>query len=149
MTIIIDHLEYSKSTGVFTNWKTGHSFECLSKDGYIKLWFRGEKKLAHRLAWYFYTGSWPLDQLDHINGIRNDNRLHNLRQASMADNCHNRCLNKNNTTGFKGVYKRDGFWVAGIRFQGEKIHLGVFDTPEEAANAYNAAASKYFGAFVR
>lgn len=89
-------------------------------------------------------------QVDHINGNRLDNRKVNLRLCSNSFNLGNRGANKNNTSGFKGVgASKHGRFVAKIQVNRKYIHLGYFDTPIEAAHAYNQGAEKYFGEFAK
>lgn len=90
-------------------------------------------------------------QVDHQNGNTLDFRSRNLRFASHAENMWNRGLQKNNTSGYKGVSfdKEKGTWKAMIGFEGRKIHLGYFASAEKAADAYRAAAIKYHGRFAR
>lgn len=85
---------------------------------------------------------------DHINGNTLDNRRENLRTCSKKENLRNRGKQKNNVSGYKGVYRhRDGAWVAKIQVDGKHRALGSFKTKEEAAFVYNNAAKKYFGEF--
>ncbi len=89
--------------------------------------------------------------VDHINGNTLDNRKQNLRVCSRTDNTRNMKLSKRNTTGYKGVafYKRDSRWVARITVNRNRIHIGYYITPEEAAIAYDENAIRYFGEFAR
>lgn len=90
-------------------------------------------------------------KVDHINGNGLDNRKQNLRLATTQENGYNRKVNKNNTSGYKGVvyHKRDKRYQCSIKINGKRIHLGYFKTAIEAAKAYNEAAIKYFGEFAR
>jgi hypothetical protein len=88
---------------------------------------------------------------DHIDGNGLNNRESNLRSATHTQNMCNRGKQRNNTSGFKGVYfhKRARRWAAQIKLNQRWIYLGLFDEPEEAAHVYDAAALKYFGEFAR
>lgn len=88
--------------------------------------------------------------IDHRNGDRLDNRFENLRLASRTQNSGNRTGSKNNTTGYKGVKadkNRQNVWIAQISDNGKRFCLGYFNSPEEAALAYNEAALRVFGEF--
>lgn len=102
----------------------------------------------------FLLGLVPGDrrEADHANGKTLDNRRSNLRIASHADNMRNVRRKRNNRCGFKGVEIGHGAVIkfkARITYQGERIHLGMFSTPEEAHAAYCEAAVRYFGAYAR
>jgi AP2 domain/HNH endonuclease len=88
-------------------------------------------------------------EVDHKNGDSLDNRRNNLRPATKANNMRNRTLQANNTTGFKGVIRGNGKWVAQATFNGRRIYLGTFDTPELAARAFDAFAIEWHGDFAR
>lgn len=87
--------------------------------------------------------------VDHINGDTLDNRKCNLRVCTSAENIRNRKLHKNSISGYKGVRKQGKNWRATIRANDKRIFLGVFNTKEEAAAAYNEASKKYHGEFAR
>jgi len=88
---------------------------------------------------------------DHINGDTLDNRKENLRICEQPENSRNRKINKENQSGYKGVYWeiRRRKWRATIRANKKKISLGYFNTPEEAHKAYCEASKKYHGEFGR
>lgn len=119
------------------------------RDGYWRVNVLGKEYLAHRLAWLLAFGSWPVNQIDHINGIRDDNRLSNLREASAGDNAKNSGLYSSNRSGARGVCRRKGRWVAQIQVNGQRLHLGSFPTIEAASATYKARAKQEFGAFFR
>lgn len=112
--------------------------------GYRQITIDGKKQLLHRLIWMYHYGELP-DQIDHINGQRSDNRIENLRECSYSQNHGNKRLNKNNTSGFKGVFldKRDGFWFVYMAHQ----YIGRSRSIKEAADMYDKAAEEHFGKF--
>jgi len=118
--------------------------------GYLKIRLDGGGQYySHRLAWLYTHGSWPDDYIDHKNGVKDDNRIANLRPCSNTQNQHNAGLSVTNTSGFKGVCwaKDTGKWQASIRVDGKSKYLGQFNDIEVAANAYRAAAAFYQGEF--
>lgn len=92
-----------------------------------------------------------LINVDHINGIKRDNRDENLRLATDSQNGANRKISSHNTTGYKGVKWRDDYqsYYAYIKVNDKWLHLGAFDDPVIAAHCYDNAARKYFGKFAR
>ncbi|HEY7297610.1 MAG TPA: HNH endonuclease [Xanthobacteraceae bacterium] len=115
--------------------------------GYRSIRIDGVLYLEHRLAWFYVHGKHPRRQIDHRNRIRTDNRIANLRECSCAQN---RCnVVTRNATGFKGVYRHYEKWQTHIQLRGKRIYLGVHDTPEAAAAAYDNGAHRYHGEFAR
>lgn len=103
-----------------------------------------------RLAWFYMTGAWPAFQLDHYDCDPLNNRWANLREATSLQNGFNRRLQRNNTTGFKGVKKtKEGRFQARITADRKTIHLGTFGTVAEAAQAYQTAAVTVHAEFAR
>lgn len=113
------------------------------KTGYVAIGINGHMYRSHRLAWLHFYGEWPKHQIDHINGIRSDNRIENIRQATSAENCQNKIIQ--NTSGYPGVHLNSRLrkWIAKICINSQRIYLGVFDKSEDAYAAYCAAKSKY------
>ena len=100
---------------------------------------------AHRVAWSIHYGEWPSNQIDHINGIRADNSIANLRVVTPQENSRNRTMNRDNTSGVCGVswFKRLKKWKVQIKVDGRMIHLGLFDSIEDAAAARAEASARY------
>jgi hypothetical protein len=159
-------LHYDPTTGVFTwlprptstrhgrTWNTryvGTRAGTVDSHGHVQIKVNGRLHLAHRLAWLYAHGEWPVAGLDHINGVRDDNRLANLRPATESQNAANRRTPITNTSGFKGVswHKDRRRWQATIMVASKQSYLGLFDTPEAAHAAYAAAAREHHGEFAR
>jgi hypothetical protein len=121
-------------------------------NGYLRLAIKGSTYSATRVAWLLMTGEWPssLFVIDHINRDTTDNRWVNLRLATISENGANAKMRCDNKSGFKGVsWGADrGKWRAHIQINSKVIQLGCYETAEEAVEAYQAAAEKYFGDFV-
>lgn len=117
--------------------------------GYANIQIKGKVSYAvHRIVFYMNHG-WLPDSIDHINNIRNDNRIANMRPANKASNAMNRSFNKNNKSGFKGVdfIKRRNVFRAQIQKDGKKIIIGTYDNAEDAHNAYCMASKLTHGIF--
>ena len=145
-------LHYSEETGEFTWIKTragtalaGSIAGNIHIKGYRIISIFGKLYKAHRLAWLYTYGKWPEDQIDHINGNRDDNRIDNLRDVSSLENSRNskiRCTNKSGVTGICR-YKRNNKWVAQISVKGKVINLGHFDNFNDAVIARKMAETKH------
>lgn len=150
---LLEVIAYEPLTGEFTwkvnaakNVKAGRRAGCVKKTGYVLVAIDKEQFLGHRLAWFFVHGEWPKQHLDHINGDRADNRLGNLRLATVAENMQNlRGASRASSTGLLGVsrsQKGDGF-RASIRVNGVRKHLGTFPSADLAYQAYLAAKREF------
>jgi hypothetical protein len=137
---------YDPITGIFTRIKTvnnrakANQIAGCKMNGYLCIRIKPNRYGAHRLAWLYMTGKWPDKFIDHINHNREDNRWCNLREANFLENARNFKIGKNNTSGFKGIckkqYKNYEAWRAFCRVGGKPIYLGTFKTKEEASKAY-------------
>jgi hypothetical protein len=109
----------------------------MMQNGYRKLKFCGKQYLTHRVAWLLHYGSWPIGDIDHIDGNPSNNRLDNLRDVSHSINLQNRkSATRKNKTGFLGVVKRKNKYAAHITKNGKQVYLGLFETAEFAHQAY-------------
>ncbi len=146
-------LDYNPDTGIFTRKvstsnrvKVGDVAGCSNGRGYLRIQVQSRDYQAHRLAWLYVNGEWPKDQLDHINRVRTDNRISNLRDVTQKQNQQNRSTNSDSTSGHPGVYwhKQSSKWRAQITHNKKNIHLGCFNTIEEAIAARKAAEKLYW-----
>ena len=138
---VTEHLSYDQATGLFTVRKTNRVVGTLSMDGYVKVRdpFDKQIKMAHRLAWFYVTSRWPNSQIDHINGVRSDNRFLNLRESTPGENMQNmQRARRDNRVDLIGAnfHSPSNRWRSQIKLNGKKIHLGYFDTAYDAHLAY-------------
>lgn len=118
--------------------------------GYRRIRIDGIRIMEHRLIWAFVNGKWPDNEIDHINTIRAENRISNLREATHSQNTINQPKRSTNTSGFKGVsIDPYGRWRADIWLNGKQQYLGRYRTPTEASKSYRLAARKLHGEFAR
>jgi hypothetical protein len=154
-------LDYDPDTGLLTwrEWRgsarAGAVAGYKNADGYIKFLVRGRTHLSHRIIWSMVYGVWPKLPLDHINRVRDDNRLSNLRLATQAQNMMNLRRKPRFTpdgtpipTG-ANLHRKSGRWIGRIRANRLFHYLGSFGTAAEAGAAYRAAARVLHGAFAQ
>jgi HNH endonuclease/AP2 domain len=148
---LMELLRYDPETGEFY-WRArnGNRAGGVSGDGYWYIMIDGKSYLAHRLAWLYVHGYFP-EELDHINRIRSDCRIVNLREATRSQGRMNSSVHRDNRSGFKGVSwdKRADKYRAQIAFRGKNVQLGSFGTAREAAMAYDYVAVRVFKEFAR
>lgn len=135
--LLKEKYNYDPLTGVFTNRITlnsnspaGKVAGTLHKRGYIRMGVNGKYYQAHRLAWLYYYGCWPENTIDHINQVKDDNRIINLRDVTLSVNC----LNRGKPKGY--TQQKSGRYIARTTVNGVEMCLGTYDTPEEAHQAY-------------
>lgn len=152
-----DLLDYDPETGVFC-WRNaagrngripaGTIAGYGSSDGHLQIRIGGRSFFLHRLAWLYVHGRWPAHQIDHRDGNPANNALSNLREATHAQNKWNEKARR--CDGRKGVRRLGRRWQAAIRIGGgHRLHLGTFDTADQAHAAYAAAALVHHGEFAR
>jgi hypothetical protein len=154
-----DNFNYDPETGKFTRkkdsglhnqWKAGREVGSLSDGGYVTLSLHKKNYKAHRVAWAIMTGSWPSLEIDHINGVKDDNRWCNLRQAHHHENMANSKKYRTNKSGYKGVQKvGPSAWMAIVKAKGESYYLGCFGCPTAAYIARISKVKELHGEFMR
>lgn len=145
---LIELLSYDPKSGIFS-WKikrgnrtnVNGTAGSLKEDGYNVIGLKGKLYSSHRLAWIYVYGEWPKGQIDHINHIRNDNRIDNLRDVSASENSMNRLISNANTSGCIGVCwdKEKTKWEARIKTSGKQKHIGYFKNKIDAIIARKMA----------
>ena len=149
-------LEYDEDTGEFT-WLIslsnrgviGQAVGSTRDDDYRVTSIYGKPYLMHRLAFLYMTGEFPKLWIDHINKDPSDNRWINLRECSPSQNNHNRALQRQNNSGYKGIgwLPKIQKWRARITINGKEIHLGVYIDIRDAINNWNKAAVEHHKEF--
>lgn len=141
-----ENFSYDPSTGdLFRITSNGLSKPYRATDayGYIYVEFKGRQYKGHRII-FMVQGIDPEGlEVDHIDGIKTNNRWENLRLVSHHENLKNRRRRKANSSGIVGVRNDRGRWAAIICVEGKYKHLGSFETKEEAAQARKEAEKKY------
>ena len=136
--LIESKYEYKPETGEFlrkhdvNQYLAGNAAGSIKKsDGYIYIHFGQKAYAAHRLAWIVTYGESPKCDIDHINGVRNDNRILNLRAVNRSLNLHNSSARTRNTSGHKGIVyvpKGKRKWLAQVMINYKHYYIGVFHT---------------------
>lgn len=150
--ILRERLHYDPLTGIFT-WKVSFGVGANSRvgkvagsysDGYVTIRIDRRTYRAHRLAWLYTTGEWPVNQIDHWDTDRGNNRFTNLRDVPSRVNAQNR-RNPSivSAGGVIGVRKRGEKFIAKIAINGRYTHLGMFETADLAHAAYVEAKRKF------
>lgn len=153
LEILHQQIHYNPDTGVFTSLvsrannkiKVGSVLGSVHGGGYSWIAINNRRYSSHRLAFFYMTGKFPENGVDHINHDKLDNRWCTLREATQNNNCKNRSIGKNNKSGVVGVFWNTnlGKWGCCICVYGKNKHLGLFTDKQEAVNARKQAEDKY------
>jgi hypothetical protein len=148
--------KYEPNTGVLTHavntpprGKLGTEVGWINGHGYRRISIKGREYPAHKVIWMWMTGTYPLNDIDHIDGDRSNNSWTNLRLSTRSQNLMNQGRKPNNKSGFKGVTSRGGSHSAQFRIGGKIVRIGSFSTAREAAEAYDREVVKYQGQFAK
>jgi hypothetical protein len=143
---------YDPSTGTFT-WivprrkcSVGAIVGSKETRGYLVAKIDYQRYYVHRLAWLYMTGDWPVDEIDHIDMNKSNNKWENLRSVSTKQNMENVGLKKSNRTGVTGVSwsKTHGYWLARIKHNYKSITIGYFKDFDSAVDARKKAEKRLF-----
>jgi len=156
LALLDEILAYDPETGAFLNKKRRGTRAAglpkakkLKGGGYLNLRICGTLHKAHRLAFYIHHRREPEGDIDHIDGNKRNNRISNLREASRSNNCCNKRIHTNNTSGVKGVDWHSNRWRARILAHGVSQCIGRFKTIGEAEAAVREARERLHGEFAR
>jgi len=134
--------------GTFMNWQKNRAgkpaFTSKDTHGHLQGAIMGRLFSAHRVAWAIVYGEWPNGEIDHINGIRSDNSIANLRCVSHRENMRNTKMRNDNTSGKTGViwHIRHKKWMAQIYTGRNNLNLGYYSCFDDAVLARKAAEIK-------
>lgn len=153
---ILELLFYDEESGSF-QWKSmtkngikaGTIAGTKTPQGYIRIKYKDRIYPAHRLAWLFRYGELPNSEIDHINGVRSDNRISNLRLVTHSQNMFNRTRNINTVSGRKGVTwsKKNQKWLVQCQCNGKRYYLGYFSELCDAVAAATRFREKHHGEY--
>lgn len=150
-------VEYNEDTGIFT-WKVdkgrakkGDIAGSPHNNGYKQIRINKKLHLEHRLAWIYVYGKPPKNDIDHINGVRTDNSIKNLRECTRHQNLCNRTVKVKSKSGIKNVcwHKQNQTWMVKIQVKGKHIHIGCFKDIELAELVAIEARIKYHGIYTK
>lgn len=144
---------YDSETGVlfwrkkFFSKNAGDMAGSIGSRGYVTVRFNKKIYQVHRIVWLMHHGEMPVADIDHINQVKSDNRIENLRAASRSENQRNHSLSKRNTSGFKNVIWCRYAWEVVLRINVKKVRFGIYRDIELADLVAREAREKYYGEF--
>lgn len=148
-TLLREDFHYDPDTGVFTRLRSSGGIKAgaisgsVNSDGYLDIRVLGKLYRAHRLAWLYMTGEWPSGVIDHRDHQKTNNKYANLRDVTHAVNLQNQIRARSDShLGVLGVIRSGPKFRAEISVDGKSRHIGSYDTPEQASEAYWAAKSR-------
>lgn len=130
-------------------YKAGLVAGSVGHKGWRSIMVNQRRYQAHHLVWMYVHGRWPTHELDHVNGIRDDNRLSNLREADAFQQVMNSARPPTNKSGARNVYfiRKSGKFRVSVRYRGKHVHIGHFSTLQEASVAATDARNRLHGEF--
>lgn len=149
---LLSIFNYNPDTGVVTRkvrrgkWQAGEVVNHVNHSGYLEVRVDGKLYKLHRLIWKMFYGKDPVGEIDHINRVKDDNKIKNLRDVDRLINSINKDLQSNNTSGMRGVSfsKQKDRWISFIKINGEHKHLGTFASFDDASKSRKEAEKKYW-----
>lgn len=117
-------------------------------DGYMQCVFNGQHYYQHVLIWFYQTGEWPKDCVDHINRNRADNRWVNLREATHTENLYNSpCFSSRSKSGYKNIVETAYGWTVTTRIKRKITNFGTYKTLDEAVEVAKRVRDEHHGEF--
>jgi len=152
------YLSYDKETGIFIRIKTTSNRSKINSvagnvrpDGYMEVKVAGNAYLQHRLAWLYEYGVWPSKMLDHINGVRNDNRIENLREVDFRENTYNSKIRSDNKSGVRCVSwnNRQKCWEVRMKVDNKLKYFGNYKDLQDAKAKSEQIRKRHHGEYFR
>lgn len=145
----VSHFKNEAGAVSFNSRFAGRPVTNVGKNGYITMSICDHPYLAHRVIWKLVTGRDPVEMIDHIDGNRANNRWENLREATRQQNCMNRTVGSKSATGVSGVRfePKTGRYIVAVSVRNRSVHVGCFDTLDDAIVARKNALALHYGEF--
>jgi len=151
LSMFVDKRSFNIFNTQFAGERAGSIKRKQSGNCYIEINLLGKSTLAHRIVWKLHYGTEPPLIIDHVDGDGTNNKIENLREATIHQNGWNAKKSSRNNSGYKGVSfnTEKNKWRAAIHVNGKTRLLGYFSSPEEASEAYKKASMELHGVFLR